>query len=559
MTESEYQQYTILVVDDEEVVVSLVQDALEEEGFTVITSEDPHKAMKISDEQQIDLLITDIRMPNMNGIDMAKSIHQKNPNIAVIFMTGYANLNSAKEAIKQGASDYILKPFELTEIRQAVFKAVEQLQKEAKVTTTTEQLNQLSDFNQMLFEVGDKTSLITSTLKFITGHCRSESGMVLHWKPDYSEFSKITVQQEQADHQILVPEQLAKIVQNTKLADLRKPITVNSIVDHPFHEECSYHDLKENFFPNSYDESTPVILAGIGRAMNLKGLLMIQQPVMYDKNNDNISTFLQITAHQLAMSLENLELLEESQNAYAKLKTLQDETIQLEKMATQGEMSAEIGHELNNFLGVVTGNLSLLEFQVQKKDLTSLSKHISAMADNLEKMKQFTSNLMELRRIATKKEKIHFNRLLSEVIDYLKPQKRYAGVELHYAESEHDIPFEADSMHIQQLLYNLFNNAADATKNREEKRISATTEILYDENKFIFELTDTGVGIDEEHLKKAFSEKFTTKETGHGFGLLVCKRIIESHEGKLDVSSQPGQGTTIHIEFPLYAEKAVPV
>ncbi len=70
-------------------------------------------------------------------------------------------------------------------------------------------------------------------------------------------------------------------------------------------------------------------------------------------------------------------------------------------------------------------------------------------------------------------------------------------------------------------------------------------------NSFIISISDTGEGISQENIDKAFSQKFTTKKTGHGFGLLVCKRIIESHQGKLHIDSNVGVGTTISIEFPL--------
>ena len=87
------------------------------------------------------------------------------------------------------------------------------------------------------------------------------------------------------------------------------------------------------------------------------------------------------------------------------------------------------------------------------------------------------------------------------------------------------------------------------------KDISVTTNIVEDKNIFKVIIKDTGVGFDPENLKKAFQDKFTTKPTGHGFGLLVCKRIIESHNGHLHIDSVPGEGTTISIDFPLAAKK----
>ncbi|HOZ07949.1 MAG TPA: HAMP domain-containing sensor histidine kinase, partial [candidate division Zixibacteria bacterium] len=260
---------------------------------------------------------------------------------------------------------------------------------------------------------------------------------------------------------------------------------------------------------------------------------------------------LNIAAGQLAVSLENLFLLEETQTAYARLKEMQDETIQLEKLATRGEMSAEIGHELNNFLGVVAGNISLLDHQLKKSGAATAEKYMSAIQTNIEKMKQFTSNLMDLTPIASKKETVYFDQVLAEVIDYLTPQKRFRGVSIDHTVDHESIPFEADSIHIQQLLYNLFNNAADATRGCARREIVSRVEYRPGEPHFRFVIRDTGVGIEPELLAKAFEQKFTTKPDGHGFGLLVCKRIIDAHSGRLHVDSTPGEGTAISIEFPV--------
>ena len=77
-----------------------------------------------------------------------------------------------------------------------------------------------------------------------------------------------------------------------------------------------------------------------------------------------------------------------------------------------------------------------------------------------------------------------FDKLFDEVIDYLKPQKRFDGIKIDFQPCKQQIPFKADSTHIQQLLYNLFNNAADAMTEKDIKEITITTSIIKDENLF---------------------------------------------------------------------------
>ena len=83
----------ILVVDDENIVLSLICDALEDEDFDIETAATGQNALKIIESKTLDLIVTDIRMPDINGIDLVKRAHAIQPDMGVIFMTGYANLN----------------------------------------------------------------------------------------------------------------------------------------------------------------------------------------------------------------------------------------------------------------------------------------------------------------------------------------------------------------------------------------------------------------------------------------------------------------------------------
>ena len=220
-------------------------------------------------------------------------------------------------------------------------------------------------------------------------------------------------------------------------------------------------------------------------------------------------------------------------------------------MATRGVMSAEIGHEMNNFLAVVAGNLSLLQLQIKNQKMDQVERYTTAINDTVQKMTVFTRNLMDLTPMSSKKEQVYFDRILTEVINYVQAQKRFQGVEIRGPQFGVELPFEADSIQIQQLLYNLFNNAADAMLKSAIRRITVELRSDDDSGHFTFSITDTGAGFDAQVVAKAFQERFTTKPTGHGFGLVVCRRIIDNHNGMLELKSQPGEGATISITFPL--------
>lgn len=109
-------KYSVLIVDDEENVLKLLDKVIAKEGYHTYTASDASRAMELLMEHQIDLLITDIKMPGMSGIELLTRVREIDPMVNVIIMTAFATLETAIEALKNGARDYITKPFNLDEI-----------------------------------------------------------------------------------------------------------------------------------------------------------------------------------------------------------------------------------------------------------------------------------------------------------------------------------------------------------------------------------------------------------------------------------------------------------
>lgn len=549
MTDQNLQPFGILVVDDEEIVQSLVKDALEDEGHRVALASNGEDALEIIKSGSVELLVTDIRMPGMDGIKLVKHARQVNPNLGIIYMTGYATLNSAKDAIKQGALDYVMKPFELNEIRTAIKNGIEKLRKQR--SGSEDQLNSLTDLSNALFAAGDRKSLVGSSLKFAMMSQHTEAGAIVYFSDDRDEFVMHSVENDQSEEILLGKEPLYSLANNGSLQPIREPSLIDLPDSHPILQEYPDDELKKFLFPPWMKSDTKMIAVPVARSADFYGILMLQTDEETIRVKQSDLKYLYIAASQLAISLENESLLKETQQAYARLKALQDETIQLERMAARGEVSAELGHELNNFMGVIAGNIGLMDVNLAKGNLDDLARHLKAVNETLSKVKIFTNNLMDLGTISSTMDTIYFDRLITEVVEYLRPQRRFRDVSIELIECGAQLPMVGDVTQIQQVLYNLFNNAADATEGCPERRITATTEMDPDRNQFQVTIQDTGSGFDSDHLSQAFHEKFTTKPTGHGFGLVVCKRIVDKHKAQLEVESAPGEGARISIRFPL--------
>jgi DNA-binding NtrC family response regulator len=115
----------ILVVDDEQNMRIALYEALSRNGHQVVLAEDGQKALELVEKEAPALVITDIKMPRLDGLELLRRLKEKHPELPVIIMTGYATINSAVEALKHGASDYILKPFPVEVIEDTVAQVLD--------------------------------------------------------------------------------------------------------------------------------------------------------------------------------------------------------------------------------------------------------------------------------------------------------------------------------------------------------------------------------------------------------------------------------------------------
>ena len=114
----------ILVVDDEESMRYFLRKALRREGYEVIEAEDGPAAIEAAHSRAPDLALLDIRMPGMDGVALMRALRATHPRLPIVLMTAYGSVENALQAMKQGASDYVTKPFRVDEIRTTVAKAL---------------------------------------------------------------------------------------------------------------------------------------------------------------------------------------------------------------------------------------------------------------------------------------------------------------------------------------------------------------------------------------------------------------------------------------------------
>ncbi len=124
--------HSILVLDDEPLVGDRLKPALEEDGYEVETFTNPRKALERLKDKEFDIVLTDIRMDEIDGIQVLEAVESQSSRTKVLMITGYATMQLARKAMAKGAFDFIAKPFKISDIREMVAKASAALKSEAQ-------------------------------------------------------------------------------------------------------------------------------------------------------------------------------------------------------------------------------------------------------------------------------------------------------------------------------------------------------------------------------------------------------------------------------------------
>ncbi len=121
--------YRVLVVDDELLIRDLLYDFFSDQGWDIVVAEGGQKAVEYLKNQEFDLVLTDLKMPDMDGLDLTGRIRALYHDLPVIIMTGYPSLDSAVAALRKKVDDYIIKPFNVNALFKSAKKVVDEKRK----------------------------------------------------------------------------------------------------------------------------------------------------------------------------------------------------------------------------------------------------------------------------------------------------------------------------------------------------------------------------------------------------------------------------------------------
>ncbi len=209
-------------------------------------------------------------------------------------------------------------------------------------------------------------------------------------------------------------------------------------------------------------------------------------------------------------------------------------------------------HEIMNSVAPISSLAETLKKRLTSSDtntLEDLELGIDTIKRRSEGLLKFAETYRNLNKITKLNlQKVYIRELFGNLHQLMAPTFEQKGIELEIILKETDLMLEADPSLIEQVLINLIVNAMEAVKDQEEPRIILSAEQTLNK-KIILKVADNGPGIPEEVLDKIFIPFFSTKKSGSGIGLSLCKQIVMLHRGTIQVQSIQGKGTVFSMQF----------
>jgi len=489
----------VLLIDDEESNVRVLSKSLQVDGYPVVFALSGEEGIAVFERESPQIILTDIKMPGMNGLEVLKIVKAKQPDTEVIIITGHGDVDAALEALHCGASDFISKPIRDQALSIALKRACEKLQIRQQLRQHTEELEAMvqqmkrkSDFQARLIKNSNDGILATDG-----------SWRVIIFNPGAENIFGYS----QAE---VISNMDARDLYSTEIMSLFRQEDENR-------QQAHWH---ETTLRTRNGEKIPVRFFGT---------------VMYEDN-------------QMVGSVAFFEDLR-------KIKQLETDLIHSERLAAIGQTVAGMAHGIKNILHGFKGGSYLMKIGIGRGDPAKLEAGFKMLQKNIDRT---SSLVMDLLSYAKQREPEYqdcvLNEIVEDVCELFEKMAEENEVTIVKKLSSSIGRVSMDPQTLQRTLANLVSNAIDACAMdntiKEAHRIDIKTTLLKD-GRIEFEVADNGPGISEDVQDRLFTSFFSTKGAGGtGLGLLVTRKLVQECGGSIDFVSRPGVGTTFKVRLP---------
>jgi PAS domain S-box-containing protein len=284
------------------------------------------------------------------------------------------------------------------------------------------------------------------------------------------------------------------------------------------------------------------------------GIVSIDDPADGKRPTRDSLAPLEMFLHEAAVVIENAQLLQQLREYAGRLEEkVEDRTRELQKAQAQlmkserlaaiGELAGMVGHDLRNPLTGIAGAAYYLKTRLRSKGDTRVLEMLSLIEDNIKCSDKIIGDLLEYsREIRLDVSDTDPRSLVQEALSSVQVPRNLRVVNRTGERTR----LRVDREKMRRVFVNIIRNAFEAMP--KGGTLTIESEDLSDSVAFSF--SDTGVGMSRETLSKVWSPLFTTKAKGMGFGLSICRRLVEAHGGKIRATSKIGEGTTFTVTMP---------
>ncbi|MCE7904875.1 MAG: response regulator [Anaerolineae bacterium CFX3] len=520
---------SILVLDDEPGITLLCKRILERDGFDVTAFTEPRKAMDELTRRRFDLLLVDIRMPEVDGFDVISHAQRVQPDLAVLVMTGFGTVETAIRALRSGVDGLLLKPFQQSaELMKAVRQALTDKQNKrdaARIQT----LRPLFSITEAMFSETEPRRLLDLILTAVCGHLDCPRAAYFQLDAPGETLNLLAGRGDPpfgaADASVL----------GAQATRLEAPALVNAEGpgDPAAQSEMKQGGLASILF-------VPVTRPG-GRSLLFAGRASGQSSF----READVEMF-QILARQAVAAMENARLYAELRDYVRRVEESQQALLQAEKMAAAGRLTASIAHEINNPLQGVQNCIHLAgraDLPAEKR-----AEYFGLARAELDRLQTTVKRMLDFYRPnSVSPEDVDLAELLSHVLVLMGKQLDERGIRVHMELPGRLPRVKAVGSQIQQVFINLILNAYDAMPGGGELQVRARA--AKGEVEILFE--DSGPGVPLSESRNIFEPFVSSKVGGTGLGLTVSYNIVTAHGGRLEATQGRGNGACFRVTLPM--------
>jgi two-component system phosphate regulon sensor histidine kinase PhoR len=484
---------SILVVDDEMGIREGCRRVLAEDGYVIDLAEDGMAGLAKVQEKPYDLILVDLMMPGIGGLDLIKKINEIDPEIIVVIITGYATIETAVEATKRGAYDYLPKPFTPEALSVLVKRGLEKRELRLEAQRLSHERE------QRLLELASEKGRLRSIIG-----CMADGVLVTN-----------------LERQLVLWN--ASAVRMLRLRGTDEP---GKAMGHYLKNPALIESLERVL--GSQDDSFSMISQEI-RTDDRRSVLMAQMAPVRDEQGRLLGA---VTVIRDITKLKEIEKI-------------------------KSQFVSMVAHELRSPLAAIEGWLGVVLSGEAGGDEEQRRQWLLRAKERANSLLALVHDLLEINKIeagkvAQKMESVQVTDVIGKIVEFFRPEAERQHVSLQMNPSVPLPAIQADIQDMEKLFTNLVSNAIKYNV----ENGSVTIETSLDAHFVGIHIRDTGIGIAPADLPRIFDDFFrvetkrTDRISGTGLGLTIAQKIVDSHFGHIEVESRPDKGSTFSVYLP---------